>query len=105
MKKKHVPLRKCVVCQKMLAKKELVRIVRTPEGRVELDPTGKKNGRGAYVCGRMEGFERAKKQKAFERALGVALTQEDYARLEQELAAIAPKFAGVICEREREGSP
>lgn len=105
MKKKRVPLRKCVVCQKMLSKKEMIRIVRTPEGRVELDPTGKKNGRGAYVCGKLEGFERAKKQKAFERALSVSLTQEDYARLEQEFTDITAKFKDVVCERQREGSP
>lgn len=100
MKTKRVPLRKCVVCQKMLSKKEMVRIVRTPEGQVELDPTGKKNGRGAYVCGKMEGFERAKKMRAFERALGVSLTAEDYSRLEQEFMGIKAKYADVECERE-----
>ncbi len=50
MAKKHIPMRKCVVCGKSYPKRELVRIVRTPEGKVEVDPLGKKPGRGAYLC-------------------------------------------------------
>lgn len=100
MKQKKVPLRKCIVCQKTLTKKEMIRVVRTPEGIVELDPTGKKNGRGAYICGRMEGFERAKKMKAFDRALKVQLTAEGYDRLKEQFEQIAPRYAGFRCGEE-----
>lgn len=97
MKKKKVPLRTCIVCHKALSKKEMIRVVRTPEGVVELDPTGRKNGRGAYICGRMEGFERAMKTKAFERALKVQLSADDRDRLRQQFAEIAPRYAGFAC--------
>lgn len=100
MKTRRVPLRKCVICQKMLSKKEMLRIVRTPEGIVELDPTGKKNGRGAYMCGNLESFERAKKTKAFERALKVTLTADDYVRLQESFKPLQHKFADVECEKE-----
>lgn len=97
MKRKKVPLRTCIVCHKTLSKKEMIRVVRTPEGVVELDTTGKKNGRGAYICGRTEGFERARKTRAFERALKVQLTPEDYERLREQFEQIAPRYAGFTC--------
>jgi len=97
MKRKKVPLRTCIVCHKALSKKEMIRVVRTPEGVVELDPTGKKNGRGAYICGRPEGFERARKTKAFERALKGQLSPEDYDRLREQFEQIAPRYAGFTC--------
>lgn len=100
MKVKRVPLRKCIVCQKMLSKKEMIRIVRNPEGLVELDPTGKKNGRGAYICGKMEGFEKAQKSKAIDRALNVSMKPDDYSRLETEFKKIHAKYASVECEKE-----
>lgn len=103
MRQKKVPLRKCIVCQKALSKKELIRIVRTPEGVVELDPTGKKNGRGAYICGRMEGFEQARKTRAFERALKVQMTPDAYDRLREQFEAIAPRYAGFKCGGEEAG--
>ncbi|HEX7055745.1 MAG TPA: YlxR family protein, partial [Bacilli bacterium] len=53
MKKRKVPLRKCVACQEMIAKKQLIRIVKTPEDEVLIDLTGKKSGRGAYLCGKV----------------------------------------------------
>lgn len=77
----------------------MVRVVRTPEGRVELDPTGKKNGRGAYLCGRWEGFQQARKSKALERALKVAITPDMYAELEAQFAEIRTKYEGVPCEK------
>ena len=100
MKTKRVPLRKCIVCQKMLSKKEMIRVVRSPEGNVELDPTGKKNGRGAYICGKLEGFEKAKKSKAFDRALKVSMSSEDYSKLESEFHTIHAKYASVECGKE-----
>ncbi len=99
MKVRKVPQRKCIVCQNMLTKKELVRVVRTPEGVVEIDLTGKKNGRGAYLCGKIEGFHQAKKTKAIERALKVTMTPDDYERLEQDFVAIQGKYAAFECRR------
>ena len=100
MKTKRVPLRKCIACQKMLSKKEMIRIVRNAEGEVELDPTGKKNGRGAYICGKLEGFEKAKKSKAFERALKVSMSSDQYDRLEADWNNIHTKFASVECGKD-----
>lgn len=73
MKPRKIPMRMCVGCREMKPKKELIRVVKQPTGEVILDPTGKKNGRGAYVC-RSEGcLMRAIKQKQLERALETAL--------------------------------
>lgn len=92
MKVRKVPQRKCIVCQKTLSKREMLRVVRTPEGEVELDPSGKKNGRGAYICADEEAFKKAKKTKAFERALKTSLTGEQYDALELSFLAIRDKF-------------
>ncbi len=70
---KKTPMRMCVACREMKPKKELVRIVRTPEGLVEVDLTGKKNGRGAYLCRSEECLEKAIKIHALDRALDVRL--------------------------------
>lgn len=104
MRTKRVPLRKCIACQKTLSKKEMLRVIRNPEGKVELDPTGKKNGRGAYICGKLEGFEKAKKGKAFDRALKVSLTADDYTRLEEEWIKIHSKYASVECGQDNHES-
>lgn len=97
MKVRKVPQRKCIVCQKTLSKREMLRVVRTPEGEVELDPTGKKNGRGAYICGDAEAFKKARKTKAFERALKVSLTPEQHDMLEQSFLTVQDKFKSVSC--------
>lgn len=76
MKKKHVPLRLCLGCQEMKPKKELVRVVRSPDGQIDVDPTGKKAGRGAYVCPSPECLELALKGKRLERALETSITEE-----------------------------
>ncbi len=73
---KKIPMRMCVACREMKTKKELVRIVRTPEGPVEADLTGKKNGRGAYLCRNAECLEKAVKIRALDRALDVKLDAE-----------------------------
>lgn len=73
---KHIPQRTCVVCRETSAKRELVRIVRTPDGRLEIDPTGKKNGRGAYLCTRFACWERAAASTALDRALHVEVTDD-----------------------------
>lgn len=81
MKNRKVPLRKCVVTNEMKPKKELVRIVRTPEGDVVIDPTGKKSGRGAYVSNQQEYFELAKKKDIFSKHLNVKVSNEIYDQL------------------------
>ena len=70
---KKIPMRMCVACREMKPKKELIRIVRTPEGPVEADLTGTKNGRGAYLCRSEECLEKAIKIHALDRALDVRL--------------------------------
>lgn len=69
MKAKKIPLRMCVGCQTMKSKKELMRVVRTPQGEVVLDPTGKKAGRGAYICQSEQCLTTAFKEKRLEKAL------------------------------------
>ena len=85
--KKKIPLRKCLGCGEQKAKKDLVRIVRTPEGEIVLDKTGKKSGRGAYICPSKECFQKARKAKRFERSLEVPIAPEMYAAIEEELDA------------------
>lgn len=86
MKMKKIPQRKCVGCNEMKDKKELLRIVRSPEGEISLDMTGKKNGRGAYVCPNPECITKAVKEKRLERALEKSISQEVYAQLLEDLA-------------------
>ena len=78
MKVKKIPLRTCVVTHEKLPKKELLRIVRTPEGVVEADLTGKKNGRGAYIKNDVETLEKARKTKVLERHLEVSIEDNVY---------------------------
>ena len=78
----------CVGCREMKEKKSLIRVVRSPEGQVSLDPTGKKPGRGAYVCREGECLARALKQKQLERQLQVSLGEEVSEALNAELAAL-----------------
>ena len=72
-KPRKIPLRMCVGCREMKPKKELLRVVRSPEGEVSLDPTGKKPGRGAYVCYSAECLKKALKQRQLDRALDAHL--------------------------------
>ena len=83
--KKKVPMRKCVGCGEMKAKKELLRVLRTEEGEFVLDTTGRKNGRGAYVCVSRECFGQAVKNKGLERSFKQAIPKEVYDRLEKEM--------------------
>ena len=76
MKPKKIPMRMCVGCREMKEKRELIRVVRTPEGEVALDPTGKRSGRGAYVCRQAECLRRAIRQKQLDRQLEITLTPE-----------------------------
>ena len=89
MKPKKVPMRMCVGCREMKEKRELIRIVRTPEGEVALDATGKRSGRGAYVCRQADCLKRSIKQKQLERQLEVSLSEETAQSLAAELERLA----------------
>ena len=87
MADKKIPQRRCVGCGEMKSKKELLRIIRTDEG-IELDLTGKRNGRGAYICAEPECLQRARKSKGLERSLKAAIPAEVYEELEKEMSAL-----------------
>jgi predicted RNA-binding protein YlxR (DUF448 family) len=87
---KHVPLRQCLACREKRPKRELVRVVRTPQGEVCLDRSGKVSGRGAYLCTRPECFKKAKKSRALDRALEMSVPEQLYDRLAAELASLPP---------------
>ncbi len=85
MKVKKIPLRMCTGCMEMKPKKELIRVVKSPEGEVSVDLTGKKSGRGAYICKDKECLEKAFKTKRLSRNLDVAINEEIYNRLREEI--------------------
>ena len=95
MKVKKVPERRCVGCGESFPKSSLIRVVRTPEGDVVLDVTGRKNGRGAYVCRSAECFRAARRKKRFSTNLSVEIPEEVYDRLEEEISS---------CEKEAKAS-
>ncbi|MBR2408041.1 MAG: YlxR family protein [Lachnospiraceae bacterium] len=84
---KKIPLRKCTGCGEMKTKKELIRVLKTPEDTIVLDKTGKRNGRGAYLCNQTECFRKARKNKGLERSLQCAIPTEVYDELEKELTS------------------
>ncbi|GFN31852.1 RNase P modulator RnpM [Paenibacillus xylaniclasticus] len=92
MRPRKVPLRKCIACQEMKPKKELIRVVRTPEGSILIDLTGKKAGRGAYLCGQVNCFRLSKKTRAFDRALKAQVEPAIYDQLEQDFIAVEDEF-------------
>ena len=85
---RKIPLRKCVGCGEMKPKKELIRVLRTEDGEFVLDISGKKNGRGAYICNSKECFGKAVKSKGLERSFKQAIPAEVYERLEKEMNEI-----------------
>lgn len=85
MKVKKIPLRMCTGCMEMKPKKELIRVVKSPEGEVSVDLTGKKSGRGAYVCKNEECLEKAFKAKRLSRNLETQISEEVYNRLREEI--------------------
>jgi predicted RNA-binding protein YlxR (DUF448 family) len=89
MTNKKVPMRQCVGCAEMKSKKELLRIIKTPEEEVVLDATGRKNGRGAYICASMECLKKAQKSKGLERSLKTAIPADIYQNLEEEMSKVA----------------
>ncbi|MDD4844578.1 MAG: YlxR family protein [Anaerotignum sp.] len=86
MKQRKIPLRKCTGCQEMKSKKELIRIVRNDEGEFSLDRTGKKPGRGAYICPNSECLIKAQKSKGLERSFKAAVPKEVYEQLLTQLS-------------------
>lgn len=85
MRTKKVPLRKCTGCGEMKPKKELIRVVKSPEGELSLDTTGRKPGRGAYVCPNIDCLRTARKAKRLEKAFSCPIPAEVYDRMEEEL--------------------
>ncbi|MBO8462994.1 MAG: YlxR family protein [Firmicutes bacterium] len=82
---KKLPMRQCVGCNEMKPKKELLRVIKTQEGEISLDATGKKNGRGAYICKASDCLKKAIKTKGLERSLKVQIPEEVYEKLTKEL--------------------
>ena len=88
MTPKKIPMRKCTGCGEMKPKRELIRVIVTPQDIVELDATGKKNGRGAYICMNPDCLKEARKHKGLEKSLKKALTSEIYDSLEKEISRL-----------------
>ena len=84
---KKKPMRQCLGCREMKPKRELIRVVRSPEGEISLDFRGKAPGRGAYLCPDPQCLKKAIKARALERAFSAQIPEEIYARLEQEMEA------------------
>ncbi len=82
---KKMPMRQCVGCREMKSKRDLIRVIRTSEEEILIDTTGRKNGRGAYICPKRECLEQAIKSKGLERSLKIAIPKEIYKDFEKEL--------------------
>ncbi|MBQ5735331.1 MAG: YlxR family protein [Lachnospiraceae bacterium] len=82
---KKIPMRQCIGCQEMKSKKELIRVLKTCDEEIVVDTTGKKNGRGAYLCKNAECLKKAKKTKSLERSLKVDIPTDVFEQLEKEL--------------------
>lgn len=85
-KMRKVPMRQCLGCNEHKPKREMIRVVRTPEGAVELDFVGKKSGRGAYICPKRSCFAKARKSKRIENVLEVKLPEEIYDAMEKSIS-------------------
>ena len=88
MSVKKIPLRQCFCCGEMKSKKEMIRVIKTAEDQILLDATGRKNGRGAYLCPSMECFKKAVKGRGLERSFKMAIPREVYETLEKEMEEI-----------------
>ena len=88
MSVKKLPLRQCIGCGEMKSKKEMIRVIKTAEGEILLDATGRINGRGAYLCPSMECFKKAVKGRGLERSFKMAIPREVYETLEKEMEEI-----------------
>ena len=88
MSVKKIPLRQYIGCGEMKSKKEMIRVIKTAEDQILLDATGRKNGRGAYLCPSMECFKKAVKGRGLERSFKMAIPREVYETLEKEMEEI-----------------
>lgn len=88
MSVKKIPLRQCIGCGEMKSKKEMIRVLRTAEGEILIDATGRKNGRGAYLCPSCECLKKAVKSKGLDRSFKMAVPREVYEALELSLIHI-----------------
>lgn len=93
---KKIPLRQCVGCSEMKSKKEMMRVLKTAEGNITLDKTGRKNGRGAYLCMTGECLKKARKNKGLERSLKMSIPDEVYENLEKEFEEVERKTLSTI---------
>lgn len=87
-RQKHLPLRTCIACRENKPKRELLRVVRTPEGQVLIDATGKKSGRGAYLCARLSCWQKALKEHRLEQVFETEISAEDRAALDDYMATL-----------------
>lgn len=92
---KKIPLRQCIGCGEMKSKKEMIRVLKTTEEEIVLDATGRKNGRGAYLCQSMECLKKAAKGKGLERSFKMAIPKEVYESLEKEMEQLGKYEEGV----------
>ena len=88
---RKIPQRQCTGCREMKDKKQLIRVIRTPEGEIRLDPTGRMNGRGAYLCASQECLARAVRNHGLERSLKTVIPQEIYDDLKKEFEEFEEK--------------
>lgn len=86
MKQKKIPMRRCTGCGEQKPKKELVRVVKTPDGEILLDLTGKASGRGAYICNNAECLKKARKSKRIDRTFEMTIPDEVYKQMEEEIS-------------------
>lgn len=85
---KKVPMRQCIGCREMKSKREMIRVIRTAENEICIDATGRKNGRGAYICPSMQCLKQAIKSRGLERSLKTAIPDLVYQQLEEEMSQI-----------------
>lgn len=89
VKPRKIPQRQCVGCRTMFDKRDLLRVVKSPEGEISLDAGGKKSGRGAYVCRKAECLKKAQKSKALDRALDITIPEAVYDALQQQMEVVS----------------
>ena len=94
MRRRHVPQRTCIVCRRVLSKRELIRVVRTPEEHIVIDEAGKKPGRGAYLCRDRACVEKALKGNQLDHALRATLSSEEKEQLAESIAKLWPETTG-----------
>ena len=87
-RQKHQPLRTCIACRDTKTKRELLRVVRTPDGHVLIDASGKKSGRGAYLCAKLSCWQKALKEKRLEQQFEIEISEEDHKGLDEYIATL-----------------